>query len=540
MPHRGPASPNSMAKVPMANETKAVNLMPTPENFARTGISGLDSILEGGIPRSNVTLVEGAIGTGKTTMGVEFVYRGASEFDEPGLIVLFEVSPEKVVRDAAQLGWDLPALERQGRVKIVYTTRQVFRQELQQADSLLLQEAAQMGAARLFVDGVVGVIDGGGDGQEPREAFHVLVEGLQRDRLTAMLAVEATALTQDRLPVLEESIADTVIRLRMEDVQRATTRSIEIIKSRGHSYQMGRHTFRIVTGRGIEVYRRVQAPRAASRDRAAAFDPSSRVTTGVPGLDEVVNGGYFLGSTTVVAGISGVGKSVMALQYIAEGARLGEPSLMLTLDEQVPQVLRNAKSIGIDLQAHIDRGVVQLYYDPPQEIEVDHHFHTIEQIVKDFRPRRAVLDSISTYGSSLGTQGRVFRDFFHALVALMKEYQVAAVYNHENPEMLGMSSMMGAFGMSSLVDNIILMNWIELGDTFRLGLTVAKMRANPTVRETHECEITDGQGMRVLPRRLPLAAPTAMAPFSSFGGLISRAPERHTHGTEPGEGTGGQ
>jgi len=540
MPHRGPASPNSMAKVPMANETKAVNLMPTPENLARTGISGLDSILEGGIPRSNVTLVEGAIGTGKTTMGVEFVYRGASEFDEPGLIVLFEVSPEKVVRDAAQLGWDLPALERQGRVKIVYTTRQVFRQELQQADSLLLQEAAQMGAARLFVDGVVGVIDGGGDGQEPREAFHVLVEGLQRDRLTAMLAVEATALTQDRLPVLEESIADTVIRLRMEDVQRATTRSIEIIKSRGHSYQMGRHSFRIVTGRGIEVYRRVQAPRAASRDRAAAFDPSTRATTGVPGLDEVVNGGYFLGSTTVVAGISGVGKSVMALQYIAEGARLGEPSLMLTLDEQVPQVLRNAKSIGIDLQAHIDRGVVQLYYDPPQEIEVDHHFHTIEQIVKDFRPRRAVLDSISTYGSSLGTQGRLFRDFFHALVALMKEYQVAAVYNHENPEMLGMSSMMGAFGMSSLVDNIILMNWIELGDTFRLGLTVAKMRANPTVRETHECEITDGQGMRVLPRRLPLAAPTAMAPFSSFGGLISRAPERHTHGTEPGEVTGGQ
>ena len=540
MAHRAPASPNGLAKVPMANETKAVNLMPTPENFARTGISGLDSILEGGIPRSNVTLVEGAIGTGKTTMGVEFVYRGASEFDEPGLIVLFEVSPEKVVRDAAQLGWDLPALERQGRVKIVYTTRQVFRQELQQADSLLLQEAAQMGAARLFVDGVVGVIDGGGDGQEPREAFHVLVEGLQRDRLTAMLAVEATALTQDRLPVLEESIADTVIRLRMEDVQRATTRSIEIIKSRGHSYQMGRHSFRIVTGRGIEVYRRVQAPRAASRDRAAAFDPSTRATTGVPGLDEVVNGGYFLGSTTVVAGISGVGKSVMALQYIAEGARLGEPSLMLTLDEQVPQVLRNAKSIGIDLQAHIDRGVVQLYYDPPQEIEVDHHFHTIEQIVKDFRPRRAVLDSISTYGSSLGTQGRLFRDFFHALVALMKEYQVAAVYNHENPEMLGMSSMMGAFGMSSLVDNIILMNWIELGDTFRLGLTVAKMRANPTVRETHECEITDGQGMRVLPRRLPLAAPTAMAPFSSFGGLISRAPERHTHGTEPGEVTGGQ
>src|SRR5256886_16678631 len=117
-------------------------------------------------------------------MGVEFVYRGASEFDEPGIIVVFEVSPEKVVRDAAQLGWDLAALERQGRVKIIYTTRQVFRQELQPADSLLLQEAAKMGAARIFVDRVGRLIVRGGEGKEPepREALPVLVGRPPRDR----------------------------------------------------------------------------------------------------------------------------------------------------------------------------------------------------------------------------------------------------------------------------------------------------------------------------------------------------------------------
>ena len=115
------------------------------------------AILSDGIPRGNVILLEGGIGTGKTTLGVEFVYRGASQFGEPGLIVLFEVSPEKLVRDAGRLGWDLPALERQGQLKIVFTTRQVFRQELQQADSLLLEEAAKMGARRIFVDGVAGV-----------------------------------------------------------------------------------------------------------------------------------------------------------------------------------------------------------------------------------------------------------------------------------------------------------------------------------------------------------------------------------------------
>ena len=502
-------------------------------DLVKTGISGLDEILTGGIPRGNVILLEGAIGTGKTTTGVEFVYRGASQFDEPGIIVVFEVSPEKLGRDAAKFGWDLATLERQNRLKIIFTTRSVFRQELQQADSLLLDEAAKMGARRIFVDGVAGVIGGHG-AQEPREAFHVLVEGLNRENLTAVLALEASALNGDRPAMLpEESIADTVIRLRMEDMSRATVRSIEIVKSRGHDFQMGRHSFRIVDGHGIQVYRRVQAPRKASRDRAGAFDPSTRTTTGIPGLDPIVNGGYFLGSTTVVAGISGVGKSVMALQYIAEGARREERCLMLTLDEQVPQVMRNAASIGIDLQPWIDQDLVRLQYDPPQEIEVDHHFHQIERLVETFQPRRVVFDSISTYGSNLGTEGRVFRDFFHALVALMKEHQTATIYNHENPEMLGMSSMMGDFAMSSLVDNIILMNWVEIGDAFRLGLTVAKMRANPTTRATHECEILNGQGMRVLPRQLPVGI--AQVPFSGYQGLISRGPTRRPRASAPRE-----
>jgi archaellum biogenesis ATPase FlaH len=137
-------------------------------DLVKTGIGGLDDILTGGIPRGNVILLEGAIGTGKTTTGVEFVYRGASQFGEPGIIVLFEVSPEKLIRDAAWFGWDLPALELANRLKIIFTTRQVFRQELQQADSLLLDEAAKIGARRIFVDGVAGVVGGIG-GQEPRE-----------------------------------------------------------------------------------------------------------------------------------------------------------------------------------------------------------------------------------------------------------------------------------------------------------------------------------------------------------------------------------
>ena len=495
--------------------------------LVKTGISGLDAILLDGIPRGNLILLEGGIGTGKTTMGVEFIYRGASQFDEPGLIVLFETSPDKIIRDAAKLGWDLPALERAGQLKMIFTTRQVFSQELQQADSLLLEEAAQIHARRIFVDGVPGVAGDRENGGlvETRDTFHVLAEGLHRENLTAVLAVEATAFSDQRSLVAlpEESIADTVIRLRMEEVTRATVRSLEIVKSRGHDFQMGRHTFRIVDGHGMEVYRRVQAPRTPSRDLAGSFDTVTRITTGVPGLDPLVNGGYFLASTTVVAGISGVGKSVMGLQYLAEGARRGERSLMFTLDEPVTQVIRNAKTIGIDLRQLMDSGIVRVQYDTPQEIEIDRHFQSVEQIVQEFKPTRVLFDSLSTYGMNLGVTGRMFRDFFHALVALMKEQQTATVYNHENPEMLGMASMMGDFAMSSLVDNILLMNWIEMGDIFRLGLTVAKMRGNPNARATHECEIVNGLGMHVLPREIP--APLTR-PFSSYLNLISRNPRR--------------
>src|SRR5438067_3914504 len=163
-------------------------------DLVATGIAGLDDILSGGLLRGSVILVEGGAGTGKTTLGMEFIYRGAAEFGEPGLIVLFEVSPDKLVRDAALFGWNLPELERQGRLKIVFTTRQVFQQEVQQADSLLLDEAAAIGARRIFVDGLVRRTPGDSDaGRNTPEAFHLLAEGLQREGPTATLGVQGTA-----------------------------------------------------------------------------------------------------------------------------------------------------------------------------------------------------------------------------------------------------------------------------------------------------------------------------------------------------------
>ena len=409
-------------------------------DLVKTGILGLDSILGGGIPRGNVIVVEGPAGSGKTTLGLDYIYRGAAEFNEPGLIVLFEVSPLKVIRDASQFGWDLAELERQGKIKIIFTTRSVLQQELQQADSLLLAEAGEIGARRMFIDSMPPLPSTGHNGSngqngvDSREVFHTLVQGLHRENLTAMLAVEAPGIERIReaVPPIEEFIADSIIVLRIDDLERAASRSIEIVKSRGHGFQMGTTSFRIGHGRGIEVYRRVQAPREASRDPAAAFDPTTRVSSGVPGLDEMVNGGYFLGSTTVVSGISASARAswgcITSLRARAAASEPdGEPGRASGTDHSQREEHRHRPRV------HIDHGLIRLQYDAPQEIEIDRHFHQIEQIIEDFKPKRVVIDSLSTYGP-LWAVGRVFQGFLSRARRADEGASDAAVYNHENPE----------------------------------------------------------------------------------------------------------
>jgi circadian clock protein KaiC len=499
------------------------------EGLIRTGILGLDRILMGGIPRTNVILVEGTTGSGKTLLGTEFIYRGITEFNEPGIIVVFEVNPDKLIRDAATLGWDLAALQEQRKLQIVFTSPQVLDQELRSADSLLLETAEQIGAQRIFIDGIGllcqpssagAALPAVGPGSY-RDTLQQLIEGLNRERLTAVLSREISECAEPQATSeAAEFLVDTVIRVKRTLCNRRIHRSIEIVKSRGQDYDPGEHTLGIHNGKGLEVFRRVQAPLRFTPDQPTST--SRRSVIGVDALDTLLGGGIFDGSTTMVVGLSGVGKTVLGTQILREGAiQQKKRGLLVSLDEHPAQIVRNAETLGLNLQSQIDDGTIHVLFDSPQELNIDVHFSKIVHTIEKYDVQRMVIDGMTSYSTALHDQA-VYRDFFHALVAYSKHRLMTTFFSYENPEFLGLSAFMPDFPVSSIVDNIILLSLVEIKSSLRRCLTVVKARGSPHEFDSREYVIGPG-GITLLPFDETVAK---ALPLASYSSILSRAPSR--------------
>ena len=497
--------------------------------FVRTGIQGLDGILLDGIPRSNVILAHGETGTGKTLFGMEFIYRGIVQFDEPGIIVVFETSAQKLVRDAKAMGWDFEQLQAQKKLQIVFTTPEVLEEEVRSPDSLLMETAAEIGAQRIFIDGI-GLLSqslsgagslGAARAATSRDLLQQLIESLNRENLTMMLSHES-ARNLSTESTLESAVflADTVFALNRKLRGGRVHRSIEVVKSRGQDYDAGEHTLKIQSGSGLQVFRRVQAPLRV--DVSQPTSTARRSVIGVEALDKLIGGGIFDGSTTMVVGVSGVGKTVLGIQLLREGvAQQSHPGLLVSLDEHPAQILRNAGTIGLNLSEQVEAGQIQILFESPQELEIDAHFARIVSLVEKYNVQRLVIDGMTSYSTALNDQA-LYRDFFHALVAFSKSRLMSTFFNYENPEFLGISSFMPDFAVSSIVDNIILLSLVELDNSLRRCVTVVKSRGTAHQFDSREYEIRQG-GIHLLPADGPLPL---QLPISSYSSVLSRAPTR--------------
>ena len=497
----------------------------TDSNLILTGIAGLDEILMGGIPRGNIILLQGVTGSGKTVMGIELICRGIKEFNEPGLIVVFETSPDKLIRDSATFGWNLDELQRQRKLQIVFTSPKVFEEELRSADSLLLEAAAEIGAQRIFIDGI-GMLDhfSTGGGSAPRgyrDRLHQLIETMSRENLTTILTHELGSTAKSRAMVeAADFLADTVIQLNRERQNRRSCRSIEILKSRGQDFETGEHTLRITGEKGLEVFRRVQAPKRHNSTQPTSS--TKRSVIGVDAIDSLIGGGLFDGSTTMVVGVSGVGKTVLGTQLLREGALTQQKrGLMVSLDEHPAQIVRNAATLGLDLQEQIDAGRIHILFESPQELDIDAHYAQIVDLVEKYDIQRMLIDGMTSYISAIGDMA-TYRDFVHALVAFSKQRLMTTFFNYENPEFLGISTYMPDFPVSSIVDNLILMSLVEIDSSLHRCIAVVKARGSKHSFETHEFVIGKGGITLVNPGKNGTAEPN----LQDYSSLLSRAPSR--------------
>jgi circadian clock protein KaiC len=499
-------------------------------NLIKTGIRGFDAILLGGIPKANVILVQGVTGSGKTLMGMEFIYRGIVEFNEPGLIVVFETTPDKLIRDAAGLGWDLDELQQQKKLQIIFTSPEVFGKELLSPDSLLLETASEMGAQRIFVDGIGLLVSGEGTRNslrgEYRELLQRLIESFNRENLTAMLSLEVGN-AADTVATLEmaDFLVDTVIQLGRGRIGRRLHRSLEVLKSRGQDYDLGEHTLFITGGKGLEVFRRVQATTRANTTQRTSS--TRRSVIGVEAIDSLIGGGVFDGSTTMVIGVSGVGKTVLSTQMLREGSlRQKTRGLLISLDEHPEQIIRNAETLGLNLGEQVTDGTIKIMFESPQELDLDSHYARIIRMVEENDIQRMVIDGMSSYSTAV-SELSVYRDFFHAIVAYTKQRLMTTFFNYENPEFLGISSYMPDFPLSSIVDNLVLMSLVEINNSLRRCISVVKSRGSNHSFDTREFVIAQG-GITLVPLE-PNLLP--VVPLQGYSSLLGRAPTRFSRPT---------
>ena len=490
---------------------------------APTGITGLDAVFLGGPRRDNVILVEGGPGTGKTTLGMEFIYRGGHEFQEPGLIVTFELSPQKLLRDASGFGWDFADLEKRGLVKIIYTSPSVLLNELQSNSSLLQEHVASLGAQRLLVDGLAPLrsVSERLIGRPFRENLYLLVESLQRMQLTALLTREVRSGDgSDAGRYADERyVCDTIIALGAETPRRSLQRSLTVVKSRGQDYISGRHSLRITAGRGIEVFRRAQ-----SRPKTHEDQPTSgkRSSVGCAGIDKLMGGGVYDGSITLNVGISGTGKTVTGLQFLMAGVQQGKRGLLVTTDEHPLQIERNAQGMGMDFRAAVKRGDLLVYYASPMEIELDEHFDAIVRRLDSQKASRVVIDSLAAYEMA---QPEEARDFVYALCTYFKNRLVTVMMSYESPELMGISQISENLKASHLVDNIILLSYVEISNQLRRAITIPKARGANNIRHTREFVIGHG-GISLVDQGESAQERVPQLPFNHYYGLLARSPAR--------------
>ncbi len=370
---------------------------PTELVKVKTGISGFDEITQGGIPEGRTTLLCGAAGCGKTLFGIQYLVRGAIDDGEPGVFVAFEETEEDIVKNVASLGFDLRDLEKRKLLAIDHI--RVERNEIEEngeydLEGLFIRLALALdsiGAKRLVIDTLETVFGGLSSYGIIRSELKRLFTWLKERGITTILTAERGdgALTRHGL---EEYVSDCVVLLDHRVRDQISTRRVRVVKYRGSTHGSNEYPF-LIDNHGLTV---VPITMSDLEHQVS----NERVDTGVSGLNEMLHGpGYYRGSTILITGTAGCGKSSLSTHFLAAACARGERSVYVSYEESEDQIVRNMGSIGLNLGKYIKSGLLRIVSHRPTSFGLEGHLAVLHKLVADFAPQNVVIDPISTMGS---------------------------------------------------------------------------------------------------------------------------------------------
>jgi len=450
-----------------------------------TGIQGLDEITGGGLPKGRSTLVCGGPGCGKTLLAMEFLVRGAMLFDEPGVFMTFEETAEDLTENVASFGFDLNDLVARKKMALDYVY--IERSEIEEAgeydlEGLLIrlgQAIDSIGAKRVAVDSVEALFSGLPNTLILRAELRRLFRWLKGKGVTAILTGESSAKTLTSQG-LEEYVSDCVIVLDNCVSERISSRLLRVVKYRGSTHGTNQYPFLIDEG-GITVL----PVTSLGLQHIVSTD---RISTGVARIDAMLGGGgYYRGSSVLVSGTAGTGKSSLAAHFAESACRRGERVLYFAFEESPSQIMRNMCSIGIDLEACVQKGLLWFQAIRPTFAGLEMHLTMIHKMVTSFKPQVVIVDPLTSF--LIGGNETEVKSMLMRLVDYLKMNQITGLFTSLTSS--GGALEQSEVAISSLIDTWLLLRDIESGGERNRSVYILKSRGMAHSNQIREFLLTD-------------------------------------------------
>jgi circadian clock protein KaiC len=449
-----------------------------------TGISGFDQITEGGVPTGRPTLVCGGPGSGKTLFAMEFLVKGATEFDEPGLFVAFEETQDELTKNVASLGFDLKALV--ARKKIILDYIPIERSEIEVTGEYDLEGLfVRLGylldsikARRIVIDTLEALFASLPNEAILRAELRRLFRWLKERGVTAVITAERGGkegtLTRHGL---EEYVSDCVVLLDHRVIEQMSTRRLRIVKYRGTFHGTNEYPF-LIERDGISILpiSAVELKHEVSTDR---------IPTGLSALDGMLDGGYYRGSTILISGTAGAGKSTYAAACVHAASRSGRKSMYFAFEESEPQIIRNMRSIGMDLEPWVQQGLLRFQASRPTVYGLEMHLVRMHALIDEFKPEIVVMDPISNM-VAVGSEREV-NAMLSRLIDFLKGRGITAIFTTlAHPETTEVTEV----AISSLIDTWLLLRMDETSGERNRTLFILKSRGMAHSNQVREFRLS--------------------------------------------------